>query len=104
MNDTTTTYAFIVVGMRCGSCGLLIDDALEQTAGVHRAQTSVRAGRTLVDADSAAADPDTLATVIASLGYQAQLDQREPNSTQDGAVQGFSARRVRGGDLCACYR
>jgi copper chaperone len=70
---TTTTYTFTVTGMHCGSCGLLIDETIEETAGVHRSQTSVRAGRTVVDADPAVADPDTLAAVIGSLGYPAHL-------------------------------
>ena len=73
MNDTIT-YSFTVTGMHCGSCGLLIDEALEQTPGVHRAQTSVRAGRTVVDADSAVADPDTLLAVINAAGYIATRD------------------------------
>ncbi len=71
--DETTTYTFAVTGMHCASCGLLIDEALEETTGVHRAQTSVRAGRTVVDADPATAAPEALAAVIASAGYTATL-------------------------------
>jgi copper chaperone len=70
---TSRTYTFTVTGMHCGSCAILIDETLEQTAGVHRAQTSVRAGRTVVDADPAVADPDTVAAVITGLGYTASL-------------------------------
>ena len=73
MNDTTT-YSFTVTGMHGGSCGLRIDEALEEVAGVHRSQTSVRAGRTVVDVDPAIADPDTLAAVIASVGYTVRRD------------------------------
>ncbi len=73
MNDTRT-YSFTVTGMHCGSCGLLIDETLEEIHGVHRSQTSVRAGRTLVDIDPAVADPDTLAAAITALGYTAKLD------------------------------
>ena len=36
----TMTYTFVVTGMHCASCGLLIDEALEETDGVHRAQTT----------------------------------------------------------------
>ena len=71
MSDTTT-YTFIVRGMHCASCGLLIDDALEELPGVHRSQTSVRAGRTVVDTDAAGIDPDLLAAVITAAGYTAQ--------------------------------
>ncbi|MEV4705424.1 cation transporter [Actinoplanes sp. NPDC049316] len=70
----TSTYSFTVTGMHCSSCAMRIDDALEETAGVHRSQTSVRAGRTVVDVDAAVADPETLAAVIGSLGYTARLD------------------------------
>jgi copper chaperone len=69
----STTHTFTITGMHCGSCGLLIDDALEETAGVHRAQTSVRAGRTVVDADPAVVEPATLAAVIQMAGYHAVL-------------------------------
>jgi copper chaperone len=73
MNDTRT-YSFTVTGMHCGSCGLLIDETLEEIPGVHRSQTSVRAGRTVVDVDPAAADPDTLIAAIGAAGYAARLD------------------------------
>ena len=74
MNDTIT-YTFVVSGMHCASCGLLIDETLEELSGVHRAQTSVRAGRTMVDADPAVADPDTLAAAITAAGYPATLQR-----------------------------
>jgi Cu+-exporting ATPase len=67
------TFAFTVTGMHCGSCGLLVDDALEETAGVHRAQTSVRTGRTVVDADPTVVEPATLLAVVETAGYHAVL-------------------------------
>ena len=73
MNDTST-YSFTVTGMHCGSCGMLIDETLEEIPGVHRSQTSVRAGRTIVDVDPAIADPQTLAAAISAAGYAAHLD------------------------------
>ena len=73
MNDTRT-YSFTVTGMHCGSCGMLIDEMLEEIHGVHRSQTSVRAGRTIVDVDPAIADPHTLAAAIGSAGYVAHPD------------------------------
>ena len=72
--DDSRTYSFSVTGMQRGSCGRLIDQTLEETAGVHRSQTSVPAGRTVVDVDAAAVDPDILAAVIGSLGYTARRD------------------------------
>ena len=72
MNDTTT-YTFIVTGMHGASCGTLIDTALEELPGVHRSQTSVPAGRTVVDTDAAGVDPHLLAAIITAAGYPAQV-------------------------------
>lgn len=68
------SYTFTVTGMHCGSCCLLIDETLEELPGVHRAQTSVRAGRAVVDVDPAIADPETLAAAITAAGYPARLE------------------------------
>lgn len=70
-----SAYTFAVTGMHCASCGLLIDDAVEDLPGVHRAQTSVKAGRTTVDADPARVDPGTIITAISSAGYRATLEE-----------------------------
>lgn len=35
----------LIEGMHCNSCGLLIDDELEDLAGVRSAATDVRTGR-----------------------------------------------------------
>jgi Cu+-exporting ATPase len=53
---------------------MLIDETLEEIPGVQRSQTSVRAGRTVVDVDPTAADPHTLAAAISCAGYAARLD------------------------------
>lgn len=71
--SNTTTYRFTVTGMHYTSYSVHIDDTLEQMPGVHRSQTSVRAGRTVVDADTAV-DPVALTDAVASLGYVARLD------------------------------
>ena len=65
-----STYTFTITGMHCAACAVRIDDALEDMPGVHRSQTSVRAGRTVVDTDPAGVDLDVLVAVIASLGFQ----------------------------------
>ena len=65
-----STYTFRIAGMHCAACALRIDGALEDLPGVHRSQTSVRAGRTVVDTDPAGVDLDVLIAVIASLSYQ----------------------------------
>lgn len=71
---TTATYTFAVAGMHCASCGMLIDETVEDLPGVHRAQTSVTAGRTAVDADPARVNPDTIIAAITSAGYRATLE------------------------------
>lgn len=73
MSDVTT-FTFRVSGMHCGSCGMLIDETVEELPGVRRSQTSVRAGRTVVDVDRADADPDVLAAAITAAGYPARLE------------------------------
>jgi len=61
-----------VGGMHCPSCGLLIDDAIEELPGVASSATDVRAGRTVVRLiDNAALDATTLIDAIAGLGYTA---------------------------------
>ncbi|MGH3739193.1 MAG: heavy-metal-associated domain-containing protein [Micromonosporaceae bacterium] len=66
-----TTLTFRVEGMHCASCGMLIDDTLEDLDGVRRAQTSVKAGRTTVDLDPAACEPTDVIAAIAEAGYHA---------------------------------
>ncbi len=68
-----TTYTFTVTGMHCASCGILIDETLEdEVTGVQRAETSVRQGRTVVTADDGL-DPAVIAAAITAAGYPAVL-------------------------------
>lgn len=68
-----TTYTFTVTGMHCASCGLLIDETLEEEVpGVQRAETSLRAGRTTVHVDATVA-PAAVIAAIAQAGYTAIL-------------------------------
>ena len=65
--------SFAVTGMHCASCGLLIDEALEELPGIDRAQTDLRHGRTTVDGERI--DTDAIITVIEGLGFQAAQSQ-----------------------------
>lgn len=65
------TMAFAVSGMHCASCGLLIDDAVEELEGVQRCQTDSRRGRTVVVADPTATTADDIVAAIAAAGYRA---------------------------------
>ena len=67
------TLVFAVEGMHCASCGLLIDDLVEDVPGVASSTTHVPSGRTVVAlAEGAAADPAAVAAAIAEAGYQAR--------------------------------
>ncbi len=71
----TTTYTFTVTGMHCASCGMLIDDTLEDLPGVTRSTTSLRAGRTTVDTDPDQTTPQAIIAAIAEAGYAATWEQ-----------------------------
>lgn len=66
------TLTFDVTGMHCASCGLLIDDVLEDLDGVHRSDTDSRRGRTVVVAEPATATSEIVAA-ITEAGYHAEL-------------------------------
>lgn len=68
MSITTT---FTVEGMHCGSCSLLIDDALEDLTGVRSSQTSLKEGRSVVELDTAECTPEDVITTMKELGYTA---------------------------------
>ncbi|MFD7446451.1 heavy-metal-associated domain-containing protein [Streptomyces sp. NPDC059909] len=46
--DTGPELVLHVEGMHCTSCGLLIDDELEDIPGVRSSRTDVKAGRTTI--------------------------------------------------------
>ncbi len=66
------TAAFSVTGMHCASCGLLIDDALEEMDGVTSCASDTRRGRTVVRFDPATTSPAAIAAAIAQVGYRAE--------------------------------
>ena len=65
------TVTLSVGGMHCGSCGLLVDDALEELDGVERAETDVRRGRTVVRAHLDATSVGDMVAAVAEAGYAA---------------------------------
>jgi copper chaperone len=65
------TLTFTVTGMHCNSCALLIDDAVEDVAGVLSSTTSLRTGRTVVDLTTA--EPDEIIAAIGTAGYLAEF-------------------------------
>jgi copper chaperone CopZ len=74
---------FAVEGMHCASCGLLIDDVVEELPGVVSSATDVRAGRTVVTlAEGASVDPVTVAEAISEAGYTARPDGSSPEGRE----------------------
>ncbi|GLV88140.1 hypothetical protein Slala03_78290 [Streptomyces lavendulae subsp. lavendulae] len=65
-----TRMEFAVSGMRCGSCGLLIDDEVEEVPGVTASTTDVRRQRTVVHL-AAAVPAERIIAAIAEAGYTA---------------------------------
>lgn len=63
--------AFKVSGMHCASCGLLIDEALEDLPGVARSTTDPRAGRAVVQVDLNTTSVDEILAAISATGYEA---------------------------------
>lgn len=59
-------------GMHCASCGILIDETLEDLPGVVSSSTSVRRKRTRVEFDPAATTVEAITRTIADLGYNAE--------------------------------
>ena len=63
-----------VAGMHCASCGLLVDDALEQLPGVVRADTDSRAGHTIVHADLTRTSVEEMIVAVDHVGYRAKAE------------------------------
>ncbi|MGW2014478.1 heavy-metal-associated domain-containing protein [Streptomyces sp. NPDC001927] len=66
----TLRLEFAVTGMHCNSCGLLIDDEIEEVPGVTSSSTNLRTDRTVVELDHPVPTERILAA-IASAGYSA---------------------------------
>lgn len=77
----TTTYTFRIEGMHCGSCALLIDDALTDLPGVHNTQTSIKQRCSVVELDLNPCPPSNVVAAIGDLGYTA--DWFHPDDRSD---------------------
>jgi Cu+-exporting ATPase len=65
-------HVFEVTGMHCPSCGVLIDDAVEQVPGVLAVRTDVATGRTTVQVDGPDVPVPALLEAITAEGYGAR--------------------------------
>lgn len=66
------TPTFAVKGMYCSSCGILMDETLEELPGVASVSTDVRSETSKVEFDPARIGVDDITAEIAKLGYRAQ--------------------------------
>lgn len=65
-----TITTLTVTGMHCGSCGILIDEVMEDVPGVRSSTTDVKAGRTTVEHDDTV-DQNAIVAAVAEAGYAA---------------------------------
>ena len=70
---TTTTTTIAVGGMHCSSCGMLIDETLEELPGVASASTDLRREITTVEYDPARTALEVIVAEITELGYTAEV-------------------------------
>ncbi len=67
--DTATrTITVEITGMHCASCGILVDDCLEDVEGVVTSQTSTKTNRCVAVVTDGVTDADVLAAVTEA-GY-----------------------------------
>ncbi len=72
---------FVVTGMHCASCGMLIDEVVKDLTGVVASATSVRSGPTVVTYDPTQSSVVEIAAAIVTAGsYEAELDGIPPSS------------------------
>lgn len=64
----TRTVTVEITGMHCASCGILVDDCLEDVEGVVTSQTSMKTGQCVAVVTESVTDADVLAAVVEA-GY-----------------------------------
>ena len=65
---STRTVTVEITGMHCASCGILVDDCMEDVDGVVTAQTDLRSGRCVAVVADSVSDAQVLAAVVEA-GY-----------------------------------
>lgn len=61
--------------MHCASCGMLVDETLEEIDGVAWSTTSLRTGLAKVDLDPGRCSPADVVAAIGEAGYTARLER-----------------------------
>ena len=62
-----------ISGMHCGSCELLIKEAVQELRGVKQAAISYAEKRAVIEYDDSLATPEQIIAIIQNEGYQATL-------------------------------
>ena len=65
---STRTVTVEITGMHCASCGILVDDCLEDVDGVVSSQTSIKTGQCVAVVTDSVTDDDVLSAVVEA-GY-----------------------------------
>lgn len=68
-----TQAKFKITGMTCSGCATTIKAALEQTAGVRRAEVSYERGEAIVDYNAKVITPEKIREAINQTGYKAEI-------------------------------
>ncbi len=74
--NASVVYTILVDGMHSASCGMLIDETLDDIDGVLSSATNHRSGKTTVEVDPARCRPDDVVEAITAAGYLARVEQR----------------------------
>jgi Cu+-exporting ATPase len=74
---STRTLTIEVTGMHCPSCGILVDDCMEDLDGVVASRTSIKTGLCIATVDDSVADAQALAAV-AEAGYSGCVIASDP--------------------------
>ncbi len=69
--NAVATAELAVVGMHCGSCVALIEEALSERSGVISAAVDLESARATVGYDPSQVDVDDLRSTIEAAGYSA---------------------------------
>ena len=61
-----------VEGMHCGSCEMLIQDSLDETDGIEKAEVSHKSGEVNVDFDDSKVSANKIKDIIKDEGYSVE--------------------------------
>ena len=79
-SNQTKRTTLSLSGMHCALCAMLIEDALQETKGVHKANVNFAAEKAMIDHDRSLADVSTLIQAVQNAGYQAEVvNDKDPH-------------------------